>query len=141
MPATAAPYPFADLTLARLLERAEAEASACFVEARGRLVPERGAVWIDVAGTYAMFDGPASPLTQTFGFGLFAPAGAEHLDELERFFRDREAPVFHEISPLADSAHTTLLADRGYRPCEFTSVVYRPIARDTAIAANQAIAV
>jgi hypothetical protein len=141
MPATAAQYPFADLTLARLLERAEAEASARFIEARARLVPERGATWTNVAGTYAMFDGPASPLTQTFGFGLFAPASAEHLDHLERFFRDRAAPVFHEISPLADAGHTSLLAGRRYQPFEFTSVVYRPIARDTGIAANPAIAV
>jgi hypothetical protein len=141
MPATAVQYPFADLTLARLLERAEAEASARFIEARARLFPERGSSWIEVAGTYAMFDGPASPLTQTFGFGLFAPASAGDLDRLERFFRDRAAPVFHEISPLADAGHTALLAGRGYQPFEFTSVVYRPIARDTAIAANPGIAV
>jgi Acetyltransferase (GNAT) domain len=141
MPDSAASYPFADLALARLLERTEAEASARFVEARARLFPERGATWIDVAGTYAMFDGPESPLTQTFGFGLFAPAYAGHLDELERFFRDRGAPVFHEISPLADATHTALLAGRGYQPFEFTSVVYRPIEPDTAIAADPAIAV
>jgi acetyltransferase (GNAT) family protein len=141
MPDSAAPYPFADLALARLLERTEAEASARFVEARARLFPERGATWIDVAGTYAMFDGPSSPITQTFGFGLFVPATSEHLDELERFFRDRQAPVFHEISPLADAAHTSLLAGRGYQPFEFTSVVYRPIARNTGIAANPAISV
>ena len=141
MPDTALTYPFADLTLARLLERAEAQASARFVEARSRLVPDAGAAWIDVAGTYAMFDGPSSPLTQTFGFGLFAPASAEHLDELERFFRDRGAPVFHEISPLADTAHTKLLAGRGYQPFEFTSVVYRPIAQPIAIAASPAICV
>lgn len=140
MPVSAA-YPFADLTLARLLERAEAEASARFVEARARVMPERGAVWTEIAGTYAMFDGPASPVTQTFGFGLFAPASAEYLDQLERFFRDRGSPVFHEISPLADAAHTSLLAGRGYQPFEFTSVVYRPVGRDVAIAANPAIAV
>jgi hypothetical protein len=141
MPDSAAAYPFADLALARLLERTEAEASAQFVEARARLFPEHGAAWIDVAGTYAMFDGPSSPLTQTFGFGLFSPASAGQLDELERFFRDREASVFHEISPLADAAHTSLLAGRGYQPFEFTSVVYRPIARDAGIEGNPAISV
>src|SRR5262245_32084758 len=127
MPDSAAAFPFADLALARLLERTEAEASARFVEARGRLFPERGATWIDVAGTYAMFDGPASPITQTFGFGLFAPAAAEHLDALEQFFGERGAPAFHEVSPLADPAHAALLGGRGYHPFEFTSVMYRPI--------------
>jgi|SRR5262245_58692378 len=144
MPDSGAAYPFADLALARLLERAEAEAGARFIEARARLFPERGSVWTEVAGTYAMFDGPVSPLTQTFGFGLFAPAAAGHLDHLERFFRDRGASVFHEISPLADSAHAALLAGRGYQPFEFTSVVYRPIARGITlgpIVANPAIGV
>src|SRR5262249_134025 len=96
MPATAGPYPFADLALARRVEGGEAEGSGGFMEAGARLVPERGSSWIEVAGTYAMFDGPASPLTQTFGFGLFASASAVHLDELEGFFRDRGSPVFHE---------------------------------------------
>jgi len=120
-------YPFSDLVLARRLERAEAEASARFVEARSRVEPRSAASWIDVAGTYAMFDGPASPITQTFGFGLFAPPSVEHLDELEQFFRDRGAPVFHEVSPLADPKHAVLLGERGYHPFEFTSVMYRPI--------------
>ena len=48
---------FADLALARRLERAEALSSARFVEARAQLVPESGACWITVAGAYAMFDG------------------------------------------------------------------------------------
>jgi GNAT superfamily N-acetyltransferase len=120
-------YPFSDVSLARRLERAEAEASAQFVEARSRVEPGSAAAWIDVAGTYAMFDGVASPITQTFGFGLFAPPSVERLVELEQFFRDRGAPVFHEVSPLADPAHAVLLAERGYRPFEFTSVMYRPI--------------
>jgi hypothetical protein len=39
---------FADIDLARRLERAEAAAGAHFVEARGRLSPDIGAQWIDV---------------------------------------------------------------------------------------------
>ena len=64
-------YSFSDLDLARRLERAEAESGARFVEARARLFPQSGAQWIEAAGAYAMFDGVASPVTQTFGLGLF----------------------------------------------------------------------
>ena len=131
-------FPFSDVALARRLERAEAEGGARFVEARSRVVLDSGAAWIDVAGTYAMFDGPLSPVTQTFGFGLFAPPSVEHLIEIERFYRQRGAPVFHEVSPLADAAHAALLGERGYHPFEFTSVMYRPIAADAAIALRQA---
>jgi hypothetical protein len=135
-------YPFSDLSLARRLERAEAQASAAFVDSRARVDPGVGASWVDVDGTYAMFDGPASPITQTFGFGLFAPATAERLDALEQFFRDRAAPAFHEVSPLADPEHAALLGTRGYHPFEFTSVMYRPIEPPLpAPAAGNAIAV
>jgi len=118
---------FADLTLARRLERAESLANARFVEARARLAPGSGAAWVDVAGTYAMFDGASSPLTQTFGFGLFEPPASRDLDTIERFFAERSAPVFHEVSPLADPEHMALLSQRGYHPIELTTVLYRPV--------------
>src|SRR5260370_40499017 len=90
---------FADLELARRLERPEAVGGARFVEARRRLLPETGAEWIEVAGAYAMYDGPASPVTQTFGLGLFAETTPADLDRIESFFQVRGAPVCHEVSP------------------------------------------
>ena len=123
-------FPFADLTLSRRLERAEALANARIVEARARLSPDSGAAWIEVAGARAMYDGASAPTTQTFGLGLFQPATDADLDAIEAFYTERGAPVFHEVSPLADAGLPALLARRGYRPCEFTSVLYRPI--DTA---------
>jgi GNAT superfamily N-acetyltransferase len=119
-----------DVALSRRLERAEARANAAFVESRARAVPDRGAEWRDVSGTYAMFDGVGSPLTQTFGFGLFAPPSSEDLATLERFFSDRDAEVFHEVSPLADPSVLRLLGDRGYRPVELTSVMHMPLGDD-----------
>ncbi|MFZ0062718.1 MAG: GNAT family N-acetyltransferase [Pyrinomonadaceae bacterium] len=120
---------FSDLSLARRLERTEGRANASFVEARARAFPEIGAEWIDVCGVYAMFDGSESPLTQTFGLGLFDPVSASDLDRIEKFFQDRGAPVFHEVSPLADPAIFPLLNERGFQPCEFTTALYRPIER------------
>jgi GNAT superfamily N-acetyltransferase len=84
-----------------------------------------------VSGTYAMFDGVGSPLSQTFGFGLFAPPTDDDLATIERFFLDRGAEVFHEVSPLADPAVLGLMADRGYRPVELTTVMHMPIAERT----------
>jgi hypothetical protein len=121
---------FSDKALSQKLERTEGRACADFVTSRARITPESGAEWIDVAGTYAMFDGVESPLTQTFGLGVFGEITGAVLDELEVFFRKHEAPVFHEVSPLADPALMTLLSDRGYRPIELTSVMYRPLTAD-----------
>lgn len=124
---TAPSFPFADLALSRRLERAEALSNARFVEARARLFPDRGATWIEVAGTRAMYDGASSPMTQTFGLGLFQPATAADLDAIEAFYDERDAPVFHEVSPIADPGLPALLIARGYHPFEFSSVMYRPI--------------
>jgi GNAT superfamily N-acetyltransferase len=126
-------FPFADLALSQRLERAEALGNARFVEARARLSPDRGSGWIEVAGARAMYDGASAPTTQTFGLGLFQPATAENLDAIEAFYRERGAPVFHEVSPLADAGLPALLSGRGYRPVEFTSVLYRPIDAGTSV--------
>jgi hypothetical protein len=118
---------FSDLELARRLERAEAHSNARFVEARARVSPESGASWIEVAGTYVMFDAVDSPVTQTFGLGLFEPATVPVLEEIEAFFQSRGASVCHEVSPLAGVPLAALLSERGYRPIEFTSVMYREL--------------
>ena len=124
-----APQIFSDLELSRRLERAESHANAKFVEARARVYPESGAQWIEVAGAYAMFDGVSSPITQTFGLGLFDPITITELEKIEDFFKECNAPVFHEVSPLAGLELVALLNERGYRPMEFTSVMYRAINR------------
>lgn len=118
---------FADLELSRRLERPEATSGARFVEARSRLSPESGACWIEVAGAYAMFDGSDSPITQTFGLGLFAEPTSADLDVLEAFFQERGAPVCHEVSPLAGIPVVDMLSRRGYHPIEFTNVMYQPV--------------
>lgn len=135
------PYFFSDLDLARRLERAEARSCARFVEARARVFPQSGARWIEVAGAYAMYDGVSSPVTQTFGLGLFQTVTSAELEEIEGFYRDRGAPVFHEVSPLAGLSLMALLVERGYQPVELTSVMYRPVRRgvDLSLKRNERI--
>jgi len=115
---------FTDHSLACRLERAEAVANARFVEARASLASDSGAEWVEVAGAYAMYDGPRSPCTQTFGLGLFQIPTSVQMDELEAFFAQRAAPVFHEVCPLADKALLPLLNARGYKPIELSNVMF-----------------
>ncbi len=77
---------FSDLALSRRLERTEGSSCAQFAAARARLFPASGATWIECAGAYAVFDGIDSPVTQTFGLGLFEDASSEALDRIEEFF-------------------------------------------------------
>ncbi len=123
---------FADLDLARRLERAEGRSCLEFAEARGRVHPQSGATWMECAGAYAVFDGVNSPVTQSFGLGLFEPLSPASLDTIEAFFLDRKAIVVHEVSPLAGVATLDLLCTRGYRPIELSSVLHRPVERPAA---------
>ena len=118
---------FADLALSRRLESAEGFACREFAEARRRLFPESGAEWIECGGAYAVFDTVDSPVTQTFGLGLYEALSGETLDRIERFFHERGAPAVHEVSPLAGVGALDLLCARGYRPVEISSVMYRSV--------------
>jgi len=123
---------FADLALSRRLERAEGHACVQFAQARRRLFPDSGAEWMECAGAYAVFDTVDSPVTQTFGLGVFEELSAESLDLIERFFADRGAQVNHEMSPLAGAAALGLLCARQYKPIEISSVLYRPVEKPAA---------
>ena len=120
---------FAGLDLSRRLERAEGQACLEFAEARRHLYPESGATWIECAGAYAVFDGVDSPVTQSFGLGLYEPLSLVSLDRIESFFIDRGAVVVHEVSPFAGIATIDLLCARGYRPIELSSVLHQPVVR------------
>jgi GNAT superfamily N-acetyltransferase len=119
----------ADLDLSRRLERAEGQACLEFAQSRHRLDPESGAAWMECAGANVVFDGIDSPVTQTFGLGLFEPLTPAALDQIERFFQDRGAVAAHEVSPLAGIPTIDLLCARGYRPIELSSVMFRPVDR------------
>ncbi len=118
---------FSDRNLSQKLERTEARSNVDFVKARAGMFPESGAEWMEAAGAYAMFDSIESPLTQTFGLGVFDEVTNADLDKIEAFFKERNAPVLHEVSPLADASLFKLLNERGYQPFEFTSVMFRPM--------------
>jgi len=111
------------------------------VDVRAWLDAGRQSCWIEAAGGRAMFDGVSSPITQTFGLGLFEPVTEAVLDRIEQFFVERGAPVFHEVSPLADPAFIALLNARRYQPIEFTSVMYQPIDRAVDVRPESAVQV
>lgn len=118
---------YADRSLSQKLERTEARSNAAFVETRARIAPGSGASWIEVGGAYVLFDGITSPLTQTFGLGLFDEISGNDIEKIEDFFAERGATVCHEVSPMADASLMPLLSKRGYQPIELSSVLYKLI--------------
>lgn len=132
---------FADLPLARRLEKTEGRGNGAFVEAQARLDPASGAIWKTAGGTSAMFAGVGSPITQTFGLGIHEPVKDADLDAIERFFTSRGSAVFHEVCPLAGVEVFATLTRRGYKPVELSNVLYRPIDADTRIQADSLLTV
>ena len=114
-------YALSDLALSQRLERCEGKSNAAFVAARAKVQPEVGARAIVHAGAYAQFDGPDSPLTQSFALGIFETPTDEDMDVIESV-----APA-HEVSPLVSMKTIELLIARGYHPIELSSVMHRPI--------------
>ena len=127
---------FADITLARRLEKTEGRGNAAFVDAQARLDPSSGAIWKTSGGTLVMFAGVGSPLTQTFGLGVHEPLVESDLGAIERFFSSRGSAAIHEVCPLAGVDVSATLTARSYRPVELSSVLYQPIDATTRVAAN-----
>lgn len=119
--------PFSDLALGRWLEATEGHACFQYAAARRRLFPGSESEWINCGGTYAVFDGVDSPVTQTFGLGIFEAVTPIVLDTIEKFFLDRGASVCHEVSPFAGVEALNLLCGRNYRPVELSNVLYKSI--------------
>jgi hypothetical protein len=130
-----------DISLARRLERTEGRGNAAFVDAQARVDPSSGAIWTSVGGTFAMFAGVGSPISQTFGLGIHLPLAEKELDTLEHFFRSRGSAVSHEVCPLAGVDVYATLTRRGYIPVELSTVLYQPIDVTTRIASNPALRV
>jgi len=134
-------FPLADLALARRLELTEGRGNAAFVDAQARIDPASGAIWKTVGGTFAMFAGVGSPITQTFGLGIHEPLVERDLDTIERFFTSRGSPVSHEVSPLAGVEVCATLVARGYKPLELSTVLYRSLDGATGAKGTSALSV
>ncbi len=76
-----------------------------------------------LAGGAACFAGPDSPLTKVVGLGFGGVPTDADLDEIERDYARRGAPVQVELSNLADPRIGALLTGRGYRLVSFENVL------------------
>lgn len=115
------------IELARRIELAEAQAAAGCAETLLRLRPESGAAVERLAGGYAVYCGPSSPVTQAVGLALDGAVSEEEFDRLESFYQMRNEPVRVETCPLAESSFVEQFGKRGYRVTEFTNVMALPL--------------
>ncbi|MFI6655297.1 GNAT family N-acetyltransferase [Streptomyces sp. NPDC050523] len=109
--------------MAQRIEHAEGRLMAAAVEA-GRQRRGDGSAFVrQVADGVATFAEDDSPFNKIAGLGFGPLPDTATLDDIERAFADRHAPVQAEVANLADPEVGTLLADRGYRPVSFENVL------------------
>ena len=118
---------FVNIELVRRLELAEAQAARECTENLRQMRPEAGAAVLDIVGGVASFTGVDSPITQAVALGLHGAVSEEEMNQLEDFYRSRGAAVNIELCPMADPSLVELLGKRGYRPIEFSNVLFREV--------------
>jgi GNAT superfamily N-acetyltransferase len=104
---------FAGTDLAARIERAECQLVAAGTRAVARRVHE-GVLMHPIAGGLAAWSAPGSPLNKLAGLGFGGPVDARELQEIERGFAERGAPLQAEVSSLGDPSVGELLTRRGY---------------------------
>lgn len=93
---------------------------------------------VPIAGGVAVFAGPGSPLNKIAGLGFEGVPDEPLLDQIEREFRARGAPVQMELATLGDPAIARLATRRGYELIGFENVLGLALSPQTAAAASPA---
>lgn len=111
---------FATSSLAARVERAECAMAVAF----GELAKARraDALIAPVGGAAAVYGGPGEPFNKLAGLG-FAPLDEDVLQDVEREFDARQAPLQVEFAVLANPEVATQLARRGYHLVNFEHVL------------------
>lgn len=114
---------FASASLARRIERAEVGLILEGARAAARRLPPDQPVIVEANAAAIVFVEPGSPLNKMVGFGFGGTPDAGVLDDVERRFAERAAPVQAEVSTLADPDIVRTLSRRGYELVGFENVL------------------
>jgi GNAT superfamily N-acetyltransferase len=116
--------------LAHRLESHEAWSAAEHAKVQLTLHPETGAAVLGLDGACAVYAGSPSPLNRVHGLGVGTPVAEDDLEEIERFYGERNSEVRIRVCPLADRTLVEQLAARAYTLGDFMDVYARPIVPD-----------
>lgn len=118
---------FVDKALARRLEACEEMPQVLYARIFQKTRPEIGAAEQEVCGGHMVFAGLGSPIGRATGCGLDRAFTAEHLDQIEQFYRERKAPSQVDLTPMHEPAIFELAKERGYSIAELNNVLYRKL--------------
>jgi GNAT superfamily N-acetyltransferase len=118
--------------MAQRLEGTEARNNIDYVHALEKLLPGSRAQFLPIAGGYAIFHVPHSPINRATGLGFSEPVSDDHMDQVENFFRSVGMPAQVDVCPLVDHSLLARLSERGYRILHFFNVHVRALTSDDA---------
>lgn len=111
----------ADVALARRIEAGHAQSARAYAG---------GANIEQIAGGWAIFRQPDSPITQAIGIGMQGPVAAAELDRMEAFFHARGSAAVIDLCTLADESVLGMIQERGYTLREISNVLARRLDRE-----------
>ena len=114
---------FANASLAKRIERAEARLIQDCALAAARRIPAERLIVREMNGGVAVYVEPGTPFNKVAGLGFDGVPASDRLDALEREFAERAAPLQFEISTLADPDLARTLTRRGYELVGFENVL------------------
>jgi GNAT superfamily N-acetyltransferase len=121
---------FANASLARRIERAEVGLILEGARAAARRLPADQPVLVEMNGGAAVYVEESAPFNKIVGLGFSGVPDAALLDDVERQFAARKAPLQAEISTLADPDVARTLTRRGYELVGFENVLGLAIGPD-----------
>ncbi len=115
---------FVDRSLAIRLESGTAWRSVNYARGYQFLHPEAQCAAQEIAGGYAVYVAPGSPLNAARGLGMEAPVARPDLQAVEDFFFQRGQTARIYVCPFADESLFALLREGGYRLDFFFNMLF-----------------
>jgi hypothetical protein len=115
--------PFVDQDVAAHLEGVWTLELVNYAETLKRLGLSPSAATESIGDGVCVYTSPDLPVNRAASMGLHSPVTAGQMQEIERFFADREMPAQLDLCPLADPSLLELAAERGYHIVRFLDVL------------------
>lgn len=129
---------FADKLLAKKIESAIAHNHKLYTEHCISKNLETNVAFLDVLGGVACYINENDPLSQAIGIGLKDNVSKEDFDQLENFYREKNATCAIELCPLVHPDLLYWLNVRNYTVIEFSNMMFLDLTRPIKLLSSSA---
>jgi GNAT superfamily N-acetyltransferase len=110
---------------ARRMEAAEEYGALRYAQASSLLHPEWGSAWEEFCGGHMAFVARRSPVGRAHGLGFAGKITPQEIEQVEKFYFDRESDAQVDVCPYADPSLFESLNQRGFQVAEFNQTLAR----------------